>query len=133
MNLIRDLQRHLSVQLLAQDLADVQTVEQLADQLSGLADMLLEETIQRVWPLIQRKGAATDGPLAPPKFAIIAYGKLGGKELGYASDLDLVFLYNDPGEDAAELYAKLGRRMASWLSTMTSSGRLFEKIGRAHV
>lgn len=126
MNLMRDLQHQLSFQLLAQDLAGVLTVEQLADQLSGLADMLLEETIQRVWPLIQRKGAATDGPLAPPKFAIIAYGKLGGKELGYASDLDLVFLYNDPGEDAAELYAKLGRRMASWLSTMTSSGRLFE-------
>src|SRR5690606_22877908 len=56
----------------------------------------------------------------------IAYGKLGGKELGYASDLDLVFLFDDPREDAAEVYAKLGRRMTSWLSTMTSSGRLYE-------
>ncbi|HCN71611.1 MAG TPA: bifunctional glutamine synthetase adenylyltransferase/deadenyltransferase, partial [Pusillimonas sp.] len=45
---------------------------------------------------------------------------------GYASDLDLVFLYDDEREDAAETYAKLGRRMASWLSTMTSSGRLYE-------
>src|SRR5690606_8672890 len=53
-------------------------------------------------------------------------GKLGGKEIGYASDLDLVFLYQDPTDEASELYAKLGRRTASWLSTMTSSGRLYE-------
>lgn len=126
MNLMRDMQRQLSFQLLAQDLAGVLTVEQLADQLSGLADMLLEETLHRVWPLLQPKSAPKDEPLAPPRFAIIAYGKLGGKELGYASDLDLVFLYDDPRDDAPELYAKLSRRMASWLSTMTSSGRLYD-------
>jgi len=61
-----------------------------------------------------------------PQLAIIAYGRLGGKELGYSSDLDLVFLYDDTREDAAEIYAKLGQRMSSWLSTMTSSGRLYE-------
>ncbi|MEO6959322.1 MAG: bifunctional glutamine synthetase adenylyltransferase/deadenyltransferase, partial [Burkholderiaceae bacterium] len=60
------------------------------------------------------------------KFAAIAYGKLGGKELGYASDLDLVFIYDDPRDDAVEIYARLGRRISSWLSTMTSSGRLYE-------
>jgi len=126
MNLMRDMQRQISFQLLAQDLAGELSVEKLADQLSGLADMLLAETVQRVWPLVQPKGAAAAAPLSPPRFAVIAYGKLGGKELGYASDLDLVFLYNDPREDAAETYAKLGRRMASWLSTMTSSGRLYD-------
>ncbi len=125
MNLMRDLQRQISFQLLAQDLAGELSVERLADQLSALADMLLEETIHRVWPLIQPREQAGK-PLVPPRFAIIAYGKLGGKELGYASDLDLVFLYDDPSDDAGELYAKLGRRVASWLSTMTSSGRLYE-------
>src|SRR3546814_7042789 len=78
-----------------------------------------------LWPLVQPRGKNTD-ELAPPHFAIIAYGKLGGKEIGYASDLDLVFLYDDANDDASELYTKLGRRMASWLSTMTSSGRLYE-------
>lgn len=126
MNLMRDTQRQITFQLLAQDLGGVLTVEKLADALSGLADLMLEETLHRVWPLVQAKNTPTDEPLAPPRFAIIAYGKLGGKELGYASDLDLVFLYDDPREDAAEIYAKLGRRMASWLSTMTSSGRLYE-------
>jgi glutamate-ammonia-ligase adenylyltransferase len=124
MNLMRDQQRQVSFQLLAQDLAGELTVEQLADQLSALADMLLNETIRRVWPLVQPKDQRS-AP-APARFAVIAYGRLGGKEIGYASDLDLVFVYDDPRDDAADLYAKLGRRMASWLSTMTSSGRLYE-------
>lgn len=120
MNLMRDVQRQASFQLLAQDLEGELTVEKLADRLSALADLLLTETIGRIWPLVNKVAGAT------PRFAVIAYGKLGGKELGYASDLDLVFLYDDPREDAAEVYAKLGRRMTSWLSTMTSSGRLYE-------
>lgn len=124
MNLMRDSQHQISFQLLAQDLEGVLTVEQLADRLSALADMLLAETIDRVWPLVQPRGQSQ--PLPAPHFAIIAYGKLGGKEIGYASDLDLVFLYDDPTDEASERYAKLGRRMASWLSTMTSSGRLYE-------
>ncbi|RTZ41039.1 bifunctional [glutamate--ammonia ligase]-adenylyl-L-tyrosine phosphorylase/[glutamate--ammonia-ligase] adenylyltransferase [Candidimonas sp. SYP-B2681] len=125
MNIMRDTQHQITFQLLAQDLEGVLTVEHLADRLSALADMLLTETIYRVWPLVQGKNKRVD--LAPPHFAIIAYGKLGGKEIGYASDLDLVFLYDDPSDDdASEIYAKLGRRMSSWLSTMTSSGRLYE-------
>lgn len=120
MNLMRDVQRQASFQLLAQDLEGELTVEKVADQLSALADLLLTETIRRAWPLVNKV------PGALPHFAVIAYGKLGGKELGYASDLDLVFLFDDPREDAAEVYAKLGRRMTSWLSTMTSSGRLYE-------
>ena len=120
MNLMRDVQRQISFQLLAQDLEGELTVEKLADQLSALADMLLSQTILRVWPLVNKQAGLA------PRFAVIAYGKLGGKELGYASDLDLVFVYDDSRDDAAEVYGKLGRRMASWLSTMTSSGRLYE-------
>lgn len=123
MNLMRDLQHQVSFQLLAQDLEGQLTVEALADRLSALADLLLNETIRRAWPLVQPRGAP---PAEPPRFAIIAYGKLGGKEIGYASDLDLVFLYDDPDDNAVERYVKLGRRMVSWLSTMTSSGRLYE-------
>ncbi len=123
MNLMRDLQRQVSFQLLAQDIAGVLSVEALADQLSALADLLLELTLQWVWPLVL-KSASNEVPT--PKFAIIAYGKLGGKELGYSSDLDLVFLFDDPDENAAETYSKLARRLTSWLSTMTSSGRLYE-------
>lgn len=124
MNLMRDTQRQISFQLLAQDLEGILTVERLADQLSALADMLLHETLARVWPQVCPPDA--DGGEAEPQLAIIAYGRLGGKELGYSSDLDLVYLYDDSREDAAELYAKLARRLTSWLSTMTSSGRLYD-------
>lgn len=124
MNLMRDLQHQISFQLLVQDLEGLLTVEALADQLSALADMLLAETIHRTWPLANPQQQLTD--LSEPHFAVIAYGKLGGKELGYASDLDLVFLYDDPDQDAVERYVRLGRRMVSWLTTLTSSGRMYE-------
>ena len=123
MNLMRDLQRQVSFQLLSQDIAGILSVESLADQLSALADILLDEALYRVWPLILRCSPA-EAP--PPKFAIIAYGKLGGKELGYSSDLDLVYVFDDPDQEAPERYTKLARRLTSWLSTMTSSGRLYD-------
>lgn len=124
MNLMRDTQRQLSFQLLAQDLEGVLSIESLADQLSALADLFLNETLARVWPLVCKPNEGQPCPAL--RLAIIAYGRLGGKELGYSSDLDLVYLYDDPREDAAEIYAKLARRMTSWLSTMTSSGRLYD-------
>ncbi|HEX7387829.1 MAG TPA: bifunctional [glutamate--ammonia ligase]-adenylyl-L-tyrosine phosphorylase/[glutamate--ammonia-ligase] adenylyltransferase [Castellaniella sp.] len=124
MNLMRDLQHQVTFQLLAQDLENVLSIERLADYLSALADLLLSETIHRVWPQVLPRALRTSP--GTPHFAIIAYGKLGGKELGYASDLDLVFLYDDPDQEASERYAKLGRRMASWLATLTSSGRMYE-------
>ena len=123
MNLMRDLQRQVSFQLLSQDLAGVLSVESLADNLSALADLLLEQTLTRTWRLVLHR-AKLD--YRDPKFAIIAYGKLGGKELGYSSDLDMVFVYDDPDENAQELYTRLAGRLTSWLSTMTSSGRLYE-------
>jgi glutamate-ammonia-ligase adenylyltransferase len=51
---------------------------------------------------------------------------LGGNELGYASDLDLVFLYDDPATEAPEQYARLARRINHWLTSMTSAGVLYE-------
>ena len=94
----------------------------LADHLSELADIIVQETLRRC------AGATLKNrhPRATPKFAVIGYGKLGGKELGYASDLDLVFLYDDPDPDAGEIYARLGQRLNTWLSSQTSAGMLFE-------
>ena len=124
MNLMRDLQHQISFQLLAQDLEGLFSVEHLSDQLSSLADLLLQESITRVWPLVVNPGV-NDTPIQP-RLAVIAYGKLGGKEFGYSSDLDLVYLYDDQREHAQEQYAKLSRRLTSWISTLTSSGRMYE-------
>ncbi|MCL4723697.1 MAG: bifunctional glutamine synthetase adenylyltransferase/deadenyltransferase, partial [Rhodocyclaceae bacterium] len=61
-----------------------------------------------------------------PAFAVVAYGKLGGKELGYASDLDIIFLYDDDHPDAPEIYARLATRLNSWISSTTPAGILFQ-------
>jgi hypothetical protein len=61
-----------------------------------------------------------------PRFAVIAYGKLGGKELGYVSDLDVIFLFDDDDQDAPTNYAKLAQRFITWMTTHTAAGILFD-------
>ncbi|RYF21662.1 MAG: glutamine-synthetase adenylyltransferase, partial [Comamonadaceae bacterium] len=61
-----------------------------------------------------------------PQFAIIAYGKLGGRELGYGSDLDIVFVFDDDHENAPEVYAAFVRKLINWLTVKTGEGDLFE-------
>jgi glutamate-ammonia-ligase adenylyltransferase len=120
MDALRHFQHAQSFRLLAQDLAGMLTVERLADHLSALADTILAATLTEVWAHLQ----GCDAP--PPRFAIVGYGKLGGKELGYASDLDLVFLYDDPDEMAAQRYTRLATRINTWLSSNTGAGQLYE-------
>jgi [glutamine synthetase] adenylyltransferase / [glutamine synthetase]-adenylyl-L-tyrosine phosphorylase len=120
MNLLRELHQAQVFRLLAQDLAGLLTVERLADHLSALADLILEVTLQVVWQDLRSKH------LPAPRFAVIGYGKLGGKELGYASDLDIIFLYDDAHEQAPEIYARFAQRLNTWLTSRTSSGILFE-------
>jgi glutamate-ammonia-ligase adenylyltransferase len=121
MNVLREAHQAQVFRLLAQDLAGLLTVERLADQLSALADLVLEVTMEEVWRALPRRHRE-----GRPLFSIVAYGKLGGKELGYASDLDIIFLYDDPDERAAEVYARFAQRFVSWLSSPTSSGVLFD-------
>ena len=125
MNLMRDLKKQIIFQLLAQEMEGVITVEHIADVLSLLADKLLEESIRRVWPLVCQRYDQSCTP-NQPKFAIISYGRLGGKELGYISDLDLVFLFDDASVEGSEIYTRFARRLTNWLSTLTSSGRLYD-------
>jgi glutamate-ammonia-ligase adenylyltransferase len=106
--------------LLAMDLQGLLPLEKLSDHLSDLADLLLRHVIALGW-MTTRKRHRDDA-----RFAIIAYGKLGGKELGYASDLDLIFLFDDGHPDAQEIYSRLGQRINALLSSYTSSGRLYE-------
>jgi glutamate-ammonia-ligase adenylyltransferase len=120
MDLLRETHHAQVFRLLAQDVAGLYTVERLADHLSELADILLDAAIGRAWLKMPKRHVET------PKFAVISYGKLGGKELGFASDLDLVFLFDDPAPEAGENYARLGTRLNTWLSAQTAAGQLFE-------
>jgi len=125
MDALRHFQHAQAFRLLVQDLAGALTVERLADHLSALADLVLEATLREAWRQMQGR----DAP--PPRFAIVGYGKLGGKELGYASDLDLVFLYEvDAGDPEAEAkperYARLAKRVNTWLTSTTAAGQLYD-------
>lgn len=120
LNILRDAHHGALFRLLMADLDGRLSVERLADHLSALADAVLTVVMELAWNAIHSRHCET------PKFAVIAYGKLGGKELGYASDLDLIFLYDDPDPMAEVNYVKLVRRMISWLTMQTSSGILFD-------
>lgn len=120
MNILRDAHHAAIFQLLIADLDGRFSVERLADQLSALADAVLQEVIELAW------ASLADRHCERPRFAVIGYGKLGGKELGYDSDLDLVFIFDDDNQDAERVYTRLVRRMMSWLTIQTSSGKLFD-------
>jgi len=120
MDILREMHHAQIFRLLAQDLAGLQTIERLSDHLTELADTIVQETLPLVWSKLRNRHCET------PRFAVIGYGKLGGKELGYASDLDLVYLYDDLDPEAGENYARLGQRLNTWLASQTSAGILFE-------
>lgn len=120
MDVLRHFQHAQIFHLTVQDLAGMWTVEALSDELSHLADAVLMHTLQHAWQNVPKRH------LDSPKFAIIAYGKLGGKELGYASDLDLVYLYDDDFSEAVDIYSKLSRRLTTWLSGNTGAGMLYD-------
>lgn len=120
LDLLRHAQHAETFRILLLDLAAHITVERISDLLSELADAVLEVTLEAVWRQLPRRHRDT------PRFAVIAYGKLGGKELGYASDLDVIFLYDDPDENADEIYAAFARRLITWLTTATGAGQLYD-------
>jgi glutamate-ammonia-ligase adenylyltransferase len=109
---------------LVRDVEGLITVEQVADDLSALADATLDCTLRWAWPRLRQHHRAT------PNFGVIAYGKLGGKELGYGSDLDVVFLYDDADEPdadrAQEVYGHFVRKLITWLTLRTAAGELFD-------
>ncbi|MCS4532843.1 bifunctional [glutamate--ammonia ligase]-adenylyl-L-tyrosine phosphorylase/[glutamate--ammonia-ligase] adenylyltransferase [Neisseria montereyensis] len=120
MDVLRHFQHAHIFRLAVQDLAGLWTVEALSDELSALADTILTAAVPAVWADTPKTHTDT------PNIAIIGYGKLGGKELGYTSDLDLVYIYDDPNPAAPEIYASFARRLTSWLSAATNAGQLYE-------
>ena len=120
MDIVREAHHAQVFRLMAQDLEARHSTERISDFLSELADRVLSLVIGLVWSQLRQRFRDT------PRIAAIAYGRLGGKELGYASDLDLVFLYDDEDERATEAYSLLAQRVCGWLSTRTAAGLLFE-------
>jgi glutamate-ammonia-ligase adenylyltransferase len=120
MDVLRQFHHSQTFHLLAMDLQGLLPLEILSDHLSDLANLILNQVLQLCWSDARKKHQTQH------QFAIIAYGKLGGRELGYESDLDLIFLYDDPHPEAGEIYARLAQRINTVLSSYTSAGRLYE-------
>ena len=120
LNLLRRAHHAEVFRTLARDVEGSLTIEQVADDLSALADTMLTITSRWVWQRLKQRHR--DEPL----FAIVGYGKLGGKELGYGSDLDIVFVYEDPHEHAGEIYAAFVRKLINWLTVKTGEGDVYE-------
>ncbi|MGH8660896.1 MAG: bifunctional [glutamate--ammonia ligase]-adenylyl-L-tyrosine phosphorylase/[glutamate--ammonia-ligase] adenylyltransferase, partial [Burkholderiales bacterium] len=119
MDVLRHFKHAHTVRLIAQDLAGLLPIETLSDHLSDLACVVLEGVLRATWRM-------RPGHRETPRFAVVGYGKLGGKELGYASDLDLVFLHDDSAPQAPESYVRFAQRINSWLTSMTPAGVLYE-------
>jgi glutamate-ammonia-ligase adenylyltransferase len=120
LNLLRRAHHAEVFRTLARDVEGNLTVEQVADDLSAMADVILKVTAKWCWSCLKNRHREV------PQFAIIAYGKLGGKELGYGSDLDIVFVFEDPDERAQEVYAGFVRKLINWFTVKTAEGDLFE-------
>lgn len=120
MDVMRHFKHAAVFRFAAQDVAGELRLETLSDYLSELACLILQTSLEIIWPTVRGKHREQ------PQFAIIGYGKLGGKELGYASDLDIIFLYEDDAPDAGEVYARFGQRINTWLNSQTSAGMLYE-------
>jgi [glutamine synthetase] adenylyltransferase / [glutamine synthetase]-adenylyl-L-tyrosine phosphorylase len=124
LNLLRRAHHAELFRTLARDIEGQLTVEQVADDLTALADAVLRVTMTWCWQRLKNKHHPNAEDV--PQIAIIGYGKLGGKELGYGSDLDIVFIYEDAHENASEIYSAFVRKLIIWLDTKTSEGDLFE-------
>jgi len=120
LNLLRRAHHAEVFRTLARDVEGRLTVEQVADDLSAMADAVLRVTAEWCWSCLKNRHREE------PLFGIVAYGKLGGKELGYGSDLDIVFVYEDPDERAPEVYGAFVRKLINWFTVKTAEGDLFE-------
>jgi glutamate-ammonia-ligase adenylyltransferase len=124
-----------TLKVAAADITGAIPLMRTSDHLTHIAEVVVDRVVNLSWGHLEKKHGM---PACVPKgrgFVVIAYGKLGGIELGYGSDLDLVFLHSGKrGEltggkqavDNAQFFARLGQRVVHILTAHTRAGRLYE-------
>jgi len=140
MDILRQFKLANVLRVAAAELTDALPVEKVSDHLTFIAEACLEQTLASAEEQLQQKHGRPryrwQDRQHSAGFGIIAYGKLGGLELGFGSDLDVVFLHDSRGEeqatdgakslDNAVYFARLGQRITSLLSTHTATGILYD-------
>ena len=125
-NVLKRFQRREMLRVAARDLFGMlnrESLETTTTQLSNLADTIVDRTLH----IVAAEAAGRQGPL-PGRFAVIGMGKLGGGDLNYSSDIDLIYVYDASDEEAGAAhgrYQKLGRRLTSLLADHTAEGYLY--------
>ncbi|WP_434986832.1 bifunctional [glutamate--ammonia ligase]-adenylyl-L-tyrosine phosphorylase/[glutamate--ammonia-ligase] adenylyltransferase [Vreelandella zhaodongensis] len=120
----------------ASDIAGTRHLMKVSDYLTYIAEVILDAVLVMAWKHITRKHGVPEGLNArEPAFLIVGYGKLGGIELGYGSDLDLVFLHDSDGKgttdgarpiDTPVFFTRLGQSIIHLLTAITPAGSLYE-------
>ncbi len=133
---LRQFKLSQQLKIAAADVTGVLPIMQVSDHLTFLAEAIIEQVINQAWQHVSKRHGVPPYLEGDQKgFAVIAYGKAGGLELGYGSDLDLVFLHNSQsnvqtnGErpiETGHFYLKLAQRILHLFSTRTVSGELYE-------
>ncbi|MDI1302419.1 MAG: bifunctional [glutamate--ammonia ligase]-adenylyl-L-tyrosine phosphorylase/[glutamate--ammonia-ligase] adenylyltransferase [bacterium] len=138
MEALRIFQKGQVLRVAASDITGTLPLMKVSDYLTWLAEAMLEEVLWLSWrQLTARHGrpVRADGTPCDPDFIIVGYGKLGGLELGYGSDLDLVFIHDGSAEgetdgvkplDNASFFARLGQKIIAFLTTATAAGQIYE-------
>ena len=140
MDALRQVRQTNVLRVAAVDITGRLPLMRVSDYLTWIAEAVLDAVHRLVYQqTIARYGrprSRVDGVEREPAFGIVAYGKLGGLELGYGSDLDLVFLYDAAGDDLgtdgereldnSTFFARLAQRIIHFLNTPTPAGVLYE-------
>ena len=140
MDRMRQFKRKTVFSVAVSDVFYQQSVELVSDRLTNLAKALLEKILDLSWrAMVAKYGqpvCVVEGKTCYPTMSIVAYGKMGGNELGYGSDLDIIFLHNSGGEkqntdgerslDNQHFFARVAQRVIHFLNTRTYSGVLYE-------
>jgi glutamate-ammonia-ligase adenylyltransferase len=140
METLRHFKHAQVLRVAASDIAGVLPVAKVSDHLTAIAETVLRAALRLAWGhFTTRHGipeCLDEGVKRPAGFAIIAYGKLGGLELGYGSDLDLVFLHDSRGTeqvtngpkplDNPTFFARLGQRIIHLINTVTPAGKAYD-------
>lgn len=124
------------LRIAASDISGSLPIAKVSDKLTVLAEVLLQAVFKSAWQQLTDKfGVPSHLQQDETGFLVVGYGKLGGYELGYGSDLDLVFIHNAPQDSetsgakkvsAQHFYIKLAQRIMHLLNTRTLSGQLYE-------
>ncbi|MGH8540150.1 MAG: bifunctional [glutamate--ammonia ligase]-adenylyl-L-tyrosine phosphorylase/[glutamate--ammonia-ligase] adenylyltransferase [Stenotrophobium sp.] len=138
MDVLRRYQKEITLRVAAADVMHALPLVKVSDRLTWLAEVIVNQALAFAWAEMRAQyGQPLRADGRPAAFAVIAYGKFGGIEMGYGSDIDLVFLHDCDALDAESVqgprainnsvyFSRLAQRLINWLATQTPAGRAYE-------